>query len=218
MRRSIILSLALILGAGLSNSRAESGSELAELIVNFKAKTAEAELVARAGKDPKGAPDVIQQLDRSLQSISGWPLRVKQLTSGGGVLAALDTRAVLARVTSDLGAQPGVESVRVEAKQTEKQLYARPAEMVVRFAPGSPESAMFRPRLGSGLPDTPSAWIADRSKALSVPLEGGASGENELRLYVAWESVTRSAMESLEQSPLIDYVEVNRVLIPYDAR
>lgn len=182
-----------------------------ELIVVFERESAEAALLAQA----VAVPEVRARLLERLRSMSGAPLRFEQFVSGGGVLVGVETEAVVRSVASHLEARQEVSSVRVDAPaSSETPLYTAPARLMVRFPPGAADAPVPRPRLGcSG--EGAASWVAERQRELGVPLVLEACENGELRLGIGWEQYSEVLKTRLQGQDAIDYVEVNRLLVPH---
>jgi hypothetical protein len=212
VRAAVPLGLAfLLLGSPASSGQAPE-SVPAELIVVFHRETAEALLRAEAHTDPAKR----SELAKRVQALGGAPVEIRQFLSGGGLLVGLDRGAVQDRVARALRAEPGVVDVRLEPPEpAQKRLHPPPATLVVSFAPGSAAAAMLRGGGGCAGRERIPEWVAAREERIGVPLVCAGQSERELRLQVDWDRLTATVMERLQRLEQIDYVEPNRVLVPF---
>lgn len=181
-----------------------------EILIKFVPGSEGSRAVGQASPPDLGA---LRPVLNALQAKTGIPLNAKQVTGGNWVLLSVDGGRLTDRMLSQLRRREGVALVEVSPERPDAQVgFSFPRRLVVRFAPGSPESDAVAQRLAGVGDDRFAQLIRDLERELDLPLRGEATEDAKVLVQVDLKALTPIVVERLKSLCDIDSVQPNYIV------
>ncbi len=211
---TVALAAALAVAACASHADPPSQEEPryvpGELIVGFRAGSDASQAVSTAMAGGLVADPAMDDYLKALSERVGLPCAVRQITSGGEILLALDEEALASTIAEAAAAMGAVQSA--EARPAAESRFGPSHEVAVQFDAASAEGkSMATAAAGAEPPSSVGRWISQLGEELGLKLRGSV-GEGGLVLTVDLGWATQELMKRLREQPEVAFVEPNQLL------
>ncbi len=140
-----------------------------------------------------------------LQSETGIPLKVTQVTSGHRIVLNVEDGALTDRVAGQLTTRPNVAAVEVIPRDLTKHgLVPSPKKIVVTFTPDSPDSIVILRHSEDASDPGFLKMLSEMEQFIGIPLTGEVNAAGKVLLQINLQKLTVILMERLQ---LLEHVE-----------
>lgn len=167
-----------------------------EILVLFARDSAEHARVVEAARGQHPDLGSLRPLARELSAAVGVPLVVQGVASGGTLIVAIDARAMLERVATELRGVSGARTIETPADNA---------------------SSGPRLRVTGGDFATLDQHVAVVANRLRVPLRTHAEGKETVRVDVALDELAGEVTKRLRAAPHVEHVERHPLMKPLEA-
>ena len=207
------VTIPLILMTALATSAEPPGDFVpGEVMVRFVSGSDADKIVTEVGDRSPLRLEELDPLAKELETRSGIPLSVTQLTGGKWIVLTVDVDRLNARTLERLRNHRGVAQATLTHEEKQFIGYAPPKKISVKFEPGSVEAETVSDRLRNQGETKFTNLVSTLEQKVESPLRCEATRPEELLVQIDLRSLTLRLQERLTSLPTVELAHLNHVM------